>query len=132
MYRGCYRACASGDGLCCGSSGGRLATGYGCGAEDQERWFSGETPVIRFVENVDILATLAQSVRAQSGALYCVGFAAESHDLLANAQAKRLRKGCATAGGQHWPCHIWPGRQQPVAAGRAGLAKSCRATTSVF
>ena len=25
--------------------------------------------------------------------MYCVGFAAESHDLLANAQAKRLRKG---------------------------------------
>ena len=25
--------------------------------------------------------------------MYCVGFAAESHDLLANAQAKRARKG---------------------------------------
>jgi phosphopantothenoylcysteine decarboxylase/phosphopantothenate--cysteine ligase len=54
---------------------------------------SGATPVIRFVENVDILATLAQSGRAKSGDLFCVGFAAESHDLLANAQAKRLRKG---------------------------------------
>jgi phosphopantothenoylcysteine decarboxylase/phosphopantothenate--cysteine ligase len=39
------------------------------------------------------LATVAQSDRAQSGALYCVGFAAESHDLLANAQAKRAKKG---------------------------------------
>lgn len=54
---------------------------------------SGEVPQLTFVENPDILATLAQSPRGQSGALYCVGFAAESQDLLANAQAKRLRKG---------------------------------------
>jgi len=54
---------------------------------------SGQTPALRFEENADILATLAQSARARSGDLYCVGFAAESHDLLANAQAKRLRKG---------------------------------------
>jgi phosphopantothenoylcysteine decarboxylase/phosphopantothenate--cysteine ligase len=54
---------------------------------------SGATPVLSFVENPDILAAVAQSPRAQSGALYCVGFAAESHDLLANAQAKRIRKG---------------------------------------
>ncbi len=54
---------------------------------------TGQPPVLRFVENPDILATLAQSERGKSRALYCVGFAAESHDLLANAQAKRLRKG---------------------------------------
>ena len=54
---------------------------------------SGEVPRLTFVENPDILATLAQSPRGQSGELYCVGFAAESQDLLANAQAKRLRKG---------------------------------------
>ncbi|OIN94199.1 MAG: phosphopantothenate synthase [Comamonadaceae bacterium CG1_02_60_18] len=54
---------------------------------------SGQVPQLSFVENPDILATLAQSPRAQSGELFCVGFAAESHDLLANAQAKRLRKG---------------------------------------
>lgn len=54
---------------------------------------SGEPPALRFVENADILATLARSPRAQRGALFCVGFAAESHDLLANAQAKRERKG---------------------------------------
>ena len=54
---------------------------------------SGAPPALRFVENPDILATLAQSQRGQSGALFCVGFAAESHDLLANAQAKRQRKG---------------------------------------
>ena len=53
---------------------------------------SGQTPELSFVENPDILATVAQSARAQSGALFCVGFAAESHDLLAHATAKRARK----------------------------------------
>lgn len=54
---------------------------------------SGDTPELRFVENPDILATVAKSPRAQSGDLFCVGFAAESHDLLAHATAKRARKG---------------------------------------
>lgn len=54
---------------------------------------SGDTPELQFVENPDILATVAKSPRAQSGELYCVGFAAESHDLLAHATAKRARKG---------------------------------------
>ena len=54
---------------------------------------SGDVPALAFVENPDILATVAQSERAQRGDLYCVGFAAESHDLLAHATAKRVRKG---------------------------------------
>jgi phosphopantothenoylcysteine decarboxylase/phosphopantothenate--cysteine ligase len=54
---------------------------------------SGETPQLHFVENPDILATLAQSPRSLLGELFCVGFAAESHDLLAHATAKRARKG---------------------------------------
>ena len=54
---------------------------------------SGQTPQLSFVENPDILHTVAQGDRARSGALYCVGFAAESHDLVAHAQAKRERKG---------------------------------------
>ena len=54
---------------------------------------SGQAPQLAFTENPDILATLAQSPRGQSGALFCVGFAAESHDLEENAQAKRQRKG---------------------------------------
>lgn len=53
---------------------------------------SGATPKLEFVENPDILAMVAASSRAQQGSLYCVGFAAESHDLLAHATAKRLRK----------------------------------------
>ncbi|WP_302173892.1 bifunctional phosphopantothenoylcysteine decarboxylase/phosphopantothenate--cysteine ligase CoaBC [uncultured Hydrogenophaga sp.] len=54
---------------------------------------SGAVPTLAFVENPDILAGVAASGRARSGDLYCVGFAAESHDLLAHAQAKRERKG---------------------------------------
>jgi len=54
---------------------------------------SGAVPALTFVENPDILAAVAQGTRAKSGKLYCVGFAAESHDLLAHAQAKRERKG---------------------------------------
>ena len=53
---------------------------------------SGQTPALGFVENPDILATVAQSAAAQKGELFCVGFAAESHDLLAHASAKRVRK----------------------------------------
>jgi phosphopantothenoylcysteine decarboxylase / phosphopantothenate---cysteine ligase len=54
---------------------------------------TGQTPALTFTENIDILATVAQSPRGQSRELFCVGFAAESHDLLANATAKRIRKG---------------------------------------
>ncbi|MBX3587976.1 MAG: bifunctional phosphopantothenoylcysteine decarboxylase/phosphopantothenate--cysteine ligase CoaBC [Ramlibacter sp.] len=54
---------------------------------------SGQPPVLSFVENPDILHTIAQGERAQSGKLFCVGFAAESQDLVNNAQAKRERKG---------------------------------------
>jgi phosphopantothenoylcysteine decarboxylase/phosphopantothenate--cysteine ligase len=54
---------------------------------------SGAAPAIQFTENPDILFTVAQGERAKSGQLFCVGFAAESHDLVANAQAKRARKG---------------------------------------
>lgn len=54
---------------------------------------SGQAPVVAFTENPDILHTLAQGERARGGALYCVGFAAESENLVAHAQAKRARKG---------------------------------------
>lgn len=53
---------------------------------------SGAVPSLAFVENPDILATVANSERAQQGQLYCVGFAADSDNLLAHASAKRVRK----------------------------------------
>ena len=54
---------------------------------------TGQAPMLAFTENPDILATVAQDARAKSGALFCVGFAAESHDLVAHARAKLVRKG---------------------------------------
>ena len=53
---------------------------------------SGLPPELHLVENPDILATLAASERGRSGALFCVGFAAESQNLLELASAKRVRK----------------------------------------
>ncbi len=50
---------------------------------------SGRVPAIAFTENPDILATVARL----PGGPYCVGFAAESHDLARHAREKRLRKG---------------------------------------
>ncbi|MGS0759234.1 phosphopantothenoylcysteine decarboxylase domain-containing protein, partial [Roseateles sp. GG27B] len=45
-------------------------------------------PMIAMTENPDILAAVA----ALSLGPYCVGFAAESHDLLKHAREKLLRK----------------------------------------
>jgi len=53
----------------------------------------GDAPELQFTENPDILGEVAKSARAQSGELFCVGFAAESHDLQKHAQAKREKKG---------------------------------------
>ncbi len=49
------------------------------------------TPVLRLVENPDILATLAGHAR-RPGLL--IGFAAETENVVEQAVAKRLRKGC--------------------------------------
>jgi len=48
-----------------------------------------KVPTLEFTENPDILATVA---KLKNGP-YCVGFAAESEDLIKNAKAKRKRKG---------------------------------------
>jgi phosphopantothenoylcysteine decarboxylase / phosphopantothenate---cysteine ligase len=53
---------------------------------------AGSLPQLGFEENPDILATVARSAASLEGKLFCVGFAAESHDLAKNAEAKRLRK----------------------------------------
>jgi phosphopantothenoylcysteine decarboxylase / phosphopantothenate---cysteine ligase len=47
------------------------------------------TPMLDFVENQDILASVARLAQPP----YCVGFAAESHDLLRHAREKLERKG---------------------------------------
>jgi phosphopantothenoylcysteine decarboxylase/phosphopantothenate--cysteine ligase len=52
---------------------------------------SGRTPVLELAENIDILAAVARLPEAQRP--WCVGFAAESHDLARHAREKRQRKG---------------------------------------
>jgi phosphopantothenoylcysteine decarboxylase / phosphopantothenate---cysteine ligase len=50
------------------------------------------THTLELVQNPDILASIASLPRAQSGDLYCVGFAAETENFDAHSQAKRLKK----------------------------------------
>jgi phosphopantothenoylcysteine decarboxylase/phosphopantothenate--cysteine ligase len=60
-----------------------------CGAQKIKKDGSGAVPAIPMTENPDILASVAKL----AGAPYCVGFAAESHDLAKHAREKRQRKG---------------------------------------
>ena len=53
---------------------------------------NGALPVLEFAENPDILATVSHMTSQRPGLV--IGFAAETDDLLANATAKRARKGC--------------------------------------
>lgn len=53
---------------------------------------SGNAPALAFSENPDILASVAQ--RTSNRPDLVVGFAAETNDVVENATAKRLRKGC--------------------------------------
>jgi phosphopantothenoylcysteine decarboxylase/phosphopantothenate--cysteine ligase len=53
---------------------------------------NGKLPVLEFAENPDILATISQLEQGRPGLV--VGFAAETDDVIANATAKRQRKGC--------------------------------------
>ena len=52
---------------------------------------SGAVPALAFVENPDVLATVARLPEAQRP--WCVGFAAESEDVERHARAKLVRKG---------------------------------------
>jgi phosphopantothenoylcysteine decarboxylase/phosphopantothenate--cysteine ligase len=52
---------------------------------------SGQVPPLALAENPDILATLAKSPQRPR---LLVGFAAETNDVIAHAQAKLARKGC--------------------------------------
>ena len=63
------------------------------GSHDQKikKKSSGDLPVLKFAENPDILARVsAHEIRPQ----LVVGFAAETENVIENATAKRLRKGC--------------------------------------
>ncbi len=49
-------------------------------------------PTLEFAENPDILATISQTNKGRPKLV--IGFAAETDDVITNATAKRLRKGC--------------------------------------
>lgn len=53
---------------------------------------NGQLPTLSFAENPDILATVSQ-LKTDRPSLV-IGFAAETDDVISNATAKRLRKGC--------------------------------------
>jgi phosphopantothenoylcysteine decarboxylase / phosphopantothenate---cysteine ligase len=49
-------------------------------------------PLLRLTENPDILSTIAH--RGNDRPALVIGFAAETENIIANATAKRLKKGC--------------------------------------
>ncbi len=62
-------------------------------ASDQKiKKVNGALPVLEFAENPDILADVSHLSDQRPGLV--IGFAAETHDVLTHATAKRLRKGC--------------------------------------
>jgi phosphopantothenoylcysteine decarboxylase/phosphopantothenate--cysteine ligase len=61
----------------------------GCAEHKIKKDGSGRVPTLSMTENPDILASVARLADAP----YCVGFAAESHELARHARDKRLRKG---------------------------------------
>lgn len=88
---------------------------------------SGAVPALSFVENPDILAAVAQGPRAKNGELYCVGFAAESHDLQAHAQAKRARKGVPLLVGNIGPATFGQDDNQLLLVDEKGVTELPRA-----
>lgn len=62
------------------------------GASDQKvKKQAGKLPTLQFIENPDILATVCA---AETKPPLVIGFAAETQNVIENATAKRLRKGC--------------------------------------
>jgi phosphopantothenoylcysteine decarboxylase/phosphopantothenate--cysteine ligase len=93
---------------------------------------AGEAPVVAFTENPDILATVAKTERARSGALFCVGFAAESHDLVKHARAKRERKGIPLLVGNIGPLTFGQDDNQMLLVDADGVTELPRAAKIVL
>jgi phosphopantothenoylcysteine decarboxylase/phosphopantothenate--cysteine ligase len=93
---------------------------------------TGEAPVVAFTENPDILATVARTERARSGALFCVGFAAESHDLVKHAKAKRERKGIPLLVGNIGPLTFGQDDNQMLLVDANGVTELPRAAKIVL
>lgn len=93
---------------------------------------SGAAPTIAFTENPDILALVAATPRARSGALFCVGFAAESQDLADNARAKRERKGIPLLVGNIGPLTFGQDDNQMLLVDAQGVRELPRAPKLVL
>lgn len=111
---------------------------------EQKMKKNGKTPTLKLVENPDILATLSQAGNRRPRLV--VGFAAETENVVAYAQAKRKKKGCdwmlandvspatGTFGGEANTIHLvseqgvedWPTMTKPEVAAR--LAERIAAT----
>lgn len=89
---------------------------------------TGTARVLTFAENPDILATVAKCERARSGALFCVGFAAESHDLAAHAQEKLVRKQIPLMVGNIGPSTFGKDDNQVLLVDRDGVHELPRAS----
>jgi phosphopantothenoylcysteine decarboxylase/phosphopantothenate--cysteine ligase len=88
----------------------------------------GGAPGVQFTENPDILATVAKTDRARSGELFCVGFAAESHDLVKHAMAKRERKGIPLLVGNIGPLTFGQDDNQMLLVDAQGVLELPRAS----
>ncbi|HWI83591.1 bifunctional phosphopantothenoylcysteine decarboxylase/phosphopantothenate--cysteine ligase CoaBC [Ramlibacter sp.] len=93
---------------------------------------SGQAPVVAFTENPDILHTVAQGRRARSGALFCVGFAAETHDLVAHARAKLAKKGIPLIVGNIGPLTFGLDDNQMLLVDAQGVRELPRAAKTVL
>ena len=74
-------------------------------------------PTLQFVENPDILASVANMAQAP----FCVGFAAESHDLERHAQEKRLRKNIPLLIGNLGPATFGSDENQVILCDAQGI-----------
>lgn len=88
----------------------------------------GDAPTVAFTENPDILATVAQSERAKTRELFCVGFAAESHDLVNYAKAKRSKKGIPLLVGNIGPLTFGQDDNQLLLVDEQGVRELPRAS----
>ena len=89
---------------------------------------SGDAPTVAFTENPDILATVAGSERARKRELFCVGFAAESHDLVNYAKAKRAKKGIPLLVGNIGPLTFGQDDNQLLLVDESGVRELPRAS----
>jgi phosphopantothenoylcysteine decarboxylase / phosphopantothenate---cysteine ligase len=93
---------------------------------------NGHAPTVAFTENPDILQAVAKGPRAKSGALYCVGFAAETQDLVAHARAKLARKGIPLIVGNIGPLTFGLDDNQMLLVDAQGVRELPRASKTVL